>query len=142
MIFGMPTLIELKSPEACAALCRELGLAFVELSMDMPEYQSDRLDLDLLSNIAIKYGVYYTFHLSGFLNPCDFNNKIAAAYTESVLETIAAAKQLSAPIINMHLQLSDYFSLPDRKICLFDEYESEYLHKMATFPGRLHSRNW
>ena len=39
MDLGMPTLIELKSIEACAALCRELGLAFVELGMDLPEYQ-------------------------------------------------------------------------------------------------------
>lgn len=37
----MPTLIEIKSLESCAALCRELGLAFVEISMDMPEYQEE-----------------------------------------------------------------------------------------------------
>lgn len=28
MQFGMPTLIELKSAEACASICRELGLKF------------------------------------------------------------------------------------------------------------------
>ncbi len=30
MQFGMPTLIELKSVEACASICRELGLKFIE----------------------------------------------------------------------------------------------------------------
>jgi hypothetical protein len=35
MQLGMPTLIEIKSLEACAALCRDLGLAFVELNMNL-----------------------------------------------------------------------------------------------------------
>ena len=39
MDFGMPTLIEIKSLEACAALCKELDLRFVELNMNLPEYQ-------------------------------------------------------------------------------------------------------
>lgn len=34
MQLGMPTLIEMKSIEACAALCRELGLDFIELNMN------------------------------------------------------------------------------------------------------------
>jgi hypothetical protein len=33
----MPTLIEAKTLESCASLCRELGLAFVELNMNMPD---------------------------------------------------------------------------------------------------------
>ena len=55
MQFGIPTLIEIKSLEACAALCRELGLAFVELNMNLPEYQADKLDVDWLRNIADKF---------------------------------------------------------------------------------------
>jgi sugar phosphate isomerase/epimerase len=131
--FGMPTLIEIKSLESCAALCRELGLSFVELSMDMPEYQPDRLDLDLLREVADKYGIYYTIHLSGFLNPCDFNSKVASAYTETALETIEIAKQLAVPIVNMHLHPGDHFTLPDKKVCLFDVYKSEYLNKLTAF---------
>ncbi|MCL2487755.1 MAG: sugar phosphate isomerase/epimerase [Oscillospiraceae bacterium] len=129
----MPTLIEMKSLESCAALCRELGLSFVELSMDMPEYQANRLDIEELRQIADNYGVFYTIHLSGFLNPCDFNDKVAAVYTETVLEMIEATKQLTVPVLNMHLPLGDYFTLPDRKVCLFDEYEPEYLGKLVAF---------
>jgi sugar phosphate isomerase/epimerase len=106
----MPTLLELKSPEACAALCSELGLDFVELSMDLPEYQTNKLDIKELRRIADRYGIYYTMHLSGFLNPCDFNDKIAAAYVETALEAIQAAKQLGAPVLNMHLPTGDFIS--------------------------------
>ena len=56
---GMPTLVEVKSLEACASLCRELGLAFVEINMNLPEYQAERLDVAKLAEIADKYGIYY-----------------------------------------------------------------------------------
>ncbi len=49
---GMPTLIELRSPEDCAELCRELGLQFVELNMNLPQYQTDQIDPDRLRNIG------------------------------------------------------------------------------------------
>ncbi len=133
MQFGMPTLIEIKSPEACAALCRELRLAFVELNMNLPEYQADRLDADKLHQIADKYGIYYTIHLDENLNPCDFNDTVAAAYTETVLQTIELAKQLSVPILNMHLYSGVHFTLPDKKVFLFEEYGQEYLRKLTAF---------
>jgi sugar phosphate isomerase/epimerase len=103
MQFGMPALIELKSLEESAALCRELGLDFVELNMNQPEYQADRLDTSRLAEIADQYGVYYTIHLDENLAPCDFNDKVATAYTGTVVRTIEIAKQLDIPILNMHL---------------------------------------
>ena len=46
LTLGMPTLIELPDIEDCARLCRELGLQFVELSMCLPQYQTDRMDIN------------------------------------------------------------------------------------------------
>lgn len=37
--FGMPTLVENKTLEDNISLCRELGLSFIELNMNFPEYQ-------------------------------------------------------------------------------------------------------
>ena len=133
MQFGMPTLIELKSTESCAAICRELGIAFVELNMNLPEYQTDKLEVFRLGEIADKYNIYYTIHLDENLNPCDFNNKVAAAYTETVLQTIETAKQLAVPVLNMHLHSGVWFTLPDKKVFLFDEYEPEYIKKLTAF---------
>lgn len=42
--FGMPTLIENKTIEDNIALCKELGLSFIELSMNFPEYQIDKIE--------------------------------------------------------------------------------------------------
>lgn len=131
--FGMPTLIEIKSIEETAALCRELGLDFIELNMNMPEYQPDRLDTAWLAAVADKYGVYYTIHLDENCSPCDFNNRVSAAYTESVIQTIHIAKILNIPVLNMHLSSGVYFTLPDRKVFLFEEYMNEYLNRQAAF---------
>ena len=42
--FGMPTLIENHSLEENIALCQRLGLNFIELNMNFPEYQLDKLE--------------------------------------------------------------------------------------------------
>ena len=44
MQFGMPTLIENKTLEDNIALCSRLGLKFIELNMNFPEYQLEKLE--------------------------------------------------------------------------------------------------
>jgi inosine/xanthosine triphosphate pyrophosphatase family protein len=70
--------------------------------------------------IAKRSGIFYTIHLDENLNPCDFNERVATAYAETVLQTIGIAKRLSAPMLNMRLSVGVYFTLPDKKVCLFD----------------------
>ena len=136
MQFGMPTLIELKSAEACAKLCRELGIDFVELSMDLPDYQADKLNVNEIRRIADEYGIFYTIHLEGFLDPCVFNSRVAAAYTDTVLQVIDIAKQLGVPLLNMHMSRGDHFTLPDGKVALYEIYKTEYLQKLADFRNK------
>lgn len=130
---GMPTLIEMPEIENCAALCAKLGLQFVELNMNMPEYQTDSLDVDRLAELSEKYGIYYTIHLDENLNVSDFNPHVADAYSNTVRETIYIARKLQIPILNMHLSQGVYFTLPNRKVFLFDEYLDHYLESMRIF---------
>lgn len=129
----MPTIVELKSLDTCAALSKELDLQFIELNMNLPEYQTDRIDVDAFDEIARRYGIYYTTHLDENLSPCDFNAQVADAYTDTVLRTIELAKQLRIPILNMHLSKGVYFTLPEKKIYLFDEYWDIYLSNLTRF---------
>ena len=133
---GMPTLIELRSPEDCARLCRELGLQFVELNMNLPQYQTDRIDPSRLQKLAEEFRLYFTLHLDENLNPADFNPRIAEAYTHTALDAICLARALDSPILNMHLSKGVYFTLPDRKIFLFDQYRERYLSDLRTFRDR------
>ena len=133
MRFGMPTLIELPEVEACAALCKGLDLDFVELNMNLPQYQPQRIDAASFGRIAEAYGISYTIHLDENLNISDFNPYIAEAYRRTVAETVALAGELGVPVLNMHLTRGVYFTLPNRKVYLFDEYRRQYLKSIAGF---------
>jgi sugar phosphate isomerase/epimerase len=130
MDLGMPTLIETSGAADCAALCGALGLQFVELNMNLPEYQLGRIDADEFAALARRHGIYYTLHLDEGLNVCDFNPAVARAYLDTVSGAIALAKRLRIPVLNMHLASGVYFTLPDRKVYLFDRYEELYLQSL------------
>lgn len=133
MMFGMPTLIETKSLKECASLCNELGLSFIELNMNMPQFQLNKINVEEFKRIAQKYDISYTIHLDENLNFSDFNPYVSSAYIRTVTETIELAKKLEASILNMHLTKGVYFTLPDKKVYLFDEYKEQYLQSVKDF---------
>ena len=95
MQFGMPTLIENRTLEDNVNLCRELGLSFIELNMNFPEYQVEKLEeTENLTALAEEAGIYYTIHLDENLNIADFNSLVSGAYLETVRRAIGAAKKL------------------------------------------------
>ena len=131
--FGMPTLIETKTIDECASLCKDLQLDFVELNMNLPQYQLQEMDVSHFKKIADKYGIFYTVHLDENLNISDFNPYIADGYRRTVAETIELSKKLSIPVINMHLSCGVYFTLPEKRVYLFSEYREQYLQSITDF---------
>ena len=148
MQFGMPTLIENRTLEDNLVLCRELGLSFVELNMNFPEYQVNYLEwTDALKEFAEKAGVYFTIHLDEQLNIADFNPLVAGAYLETVRRTIEVAKKLlplrdrfgdaSQPLtINMHMHHGIYITLPDRKVQMYERDFATYIGMWEFFRER------
>jgi len=133
IIFGMPTLIECTSIIDTIKLCKELNLSFIELNMNLPQYQIDSIDKKLLKKIKEEEKIFFTIHLDENINVCDFNSKVAAAYVDTTLEAIKLAKELEIPILNMHMAEGVYFTLPDKKVYLFDEYEERYMSHLKNF---------
>ena len=145
MQFGMPTLIENHTLEKNAALCEALGLRFIELNMNFPEYQVDRLEqTDELVRIAEQHHLYYTVHLDENLNIADFNPLVTKAYLVTVRRTILAAKALlplrdrygdpAQPLtLNMHMHHGIYITLPDRKVQMYERNFETYMQSFAVF---------
>ena len=145
MQFGMPTLIENRTLADNVALCRRLGLRFIELNMNFPEYQVDRLEqTDALVAAAVAAGVYYTIHLDENLNVADFNPLVSGAYLETVRRTILVAKALlplkdrfgdsAQPLtVNMHMHHGIYITLPDRKVQMYDRDFDTYMRAFGSF---------
>ena len=134
MEYGIPTLVEHNSLEETAQLCRELGFHFIELNMNLPQYQVEKLEKTLeFQNIAEKYELYYTIHLDENLNVCDFNKAVSQAYLDTVKRTIEVARQMNVPILNMHMNPGVYFTLPTQKVYLFQKYKERYLEDIHAF---------
>lgn len=131
--FGMPTLIEFPNLEDCASLAYELGLQFIELNMNLPQYQPQTLDVSRLAHIADRYDIFYTLHLDENLNVADFNPYIAQGYLKTVLDSIRLAKKLRIKVLNMHLSRGVHFTLPERKVFLFDVYREAYQNSICAF---------
>ena len=143
--FGMPTLIENRTLEDNVALCSDLGLKFIELNMNFPEYQMDKLEqTDELIRLAEQAQIYYTIHLDENLNIADFNSLVSEAYLETVRRTIEVAKKLLAlrdrfgdkrqPLtLNMHMNHGIYITLPDRKVQMYDRDFDTYMKSFAAF---------
>lgn len=130
---GMPTLIETDTLQSCAKLCHDLGLEFIELNMNLPQYQPDTIDVNYFREIAQKYGISYTLHLDENFNICDFNSLIENAYLNTMLQALDIAHQLDIPILNMHLSKGVYFTMPDTKVYLYERYNDKYQQSMARF---------
>lgn len=133
MKYGMPTLVECEDLEHCARVASQFSFDFIEINMSFPQYQPTRLSIDKAMSIAKKYGVFYTIHADEMLNPFDFNPVVRNAYWEVMRETIAFAKALSVPVINMHLQKGVYVTLSDRVILLTDVYSNQYIEMVKEF---------
>ena len=146
--FGMPTLIENKTPEENVALCRSLGLKFIELNMNFPEYQADRLEqTDKFIGLAEEAGIYYTVHLDENLNIADFNSLVSEAYLETVRRSVETAKKFvvlrdkygdsSQPLtLNMHMNHGIYITLPDRKVQMYDRDFDTYMKSFENFRAK------
>ena len=148
MQFGMPTLVENHTLEENINLCNNLGLNFIELNMNFPEYQVQCLEqTDYLSELAKKAGIYYTIHLDENLNIADFNSLVSDAYLETVRRSIEVAKNLlplrdlngdiSQPLsLNMHMHHGIYITLPDRKVQMYDRNFDTYMNSFSIFRSK------
>ena len=140
MFWGIPTLIENYSIEESINLCKELNFNFVELNMNLPQYQLEKLDINKLNTLKNENNIFYTIHLDENLNVSDFNSYVADAYLKTVLDTIKIAKELSAKTINMHLSKGVYFTLSDKKVYLFEQYKEIYLKSITSFRNTVENK--
>lgn len=125
MEFGIPTLIENEGLRENVELCTALGFAFVELNMNLPEYRPRALTADLMRYMRDSVP-YFTVHLDENLNVADFNDVVSEAYFDTVKRTVDLALEIGAPVLNMHLNRGVHFTLPHRKVYLFEKYNELY----------------
>ena len=133
MKFGMPALVECKDIAECVEVAKQNGLDFVEINMSFPQYIPQNSDAELYKRLARENNVFYTIHADEQMNPFDFNPDVSQCYFRAMADCIDFAKEIGAPIINLHLLKGVYVTLPDKVILLTDVYKDEYIARVRAF---------
>ena len=128
ILIGMPTLIELKTLQKNIDFCHSLNLDLLELNMNLPYLQVEEL-----KKTQLPMDLQFSIHLPEELNIWDFNPKVRNAYTETLVETIEYADKHNIRILNMHMNKGVYFSLPNKKVYLFEDNKYFFNEKTEEF---------
>lgn len=116
----MPILVELHSLEENVKLAQELNLDFIELNLDIPYCFLESLDTTLLDSNA------FTIHLSEKIDVGELNDSLRKFYLNEIERIISFGTKHHILKYNIHLDPGIHFSLPDKKIFIYEEYLSEY----------------
>ncbi|MEI6286083.1 MAG: TIM barrel protein [Bacillota bacterium] len=127
--FGMPTLIELKTLQQQVALCKQLGLSFVELNMNLPDYSVANLAKIDYRNFA-EQGVRFNIHAPEELDLASFHDDIRNGFVNLLNNTLNAVPTGMIDILNIHLNNGVHFKLPDKKVWLYDEYCDDFIRNL------------
>lgn len=122
MKFGMPAMIEYNTIEENAKLAKKLNLSFIELNLDLPYCKLT----DNVKKIAEKYNIEFTVHLSEKLDVAELDNDIRNAYLKKIETIIKNGIKQNIKKYNLHLDPGIHFSLPDKKIFIYEKYLNEY----------------
>lgn len=140
MKIGIPTLVEFSDVEDHFRLAGQVNADFVELNMNLPYFSRQQIDVSRIRDLCRQYRVGVTLHLDENCNPFDFDPEVARCYTQVVLDAMDLAHRLGVPLVNLHLPRGVYFTLPDRKIFLFDRYRELFLSSIRAFRATCESK--
>lgn len=127
--FGMPTLIENNSIVDNVLLCRKLGLGFVELNMNLPYCMPDKNSPDTMLDLKRKYGVEFTLHFPEEIDFGCFYEEIRQANIRLFKYIASWASKFEVGKINIHLNPGVYFTLPDKKVFVYEKNDDLFIEK-------------
>jgi len=134
---GMQMLLEADSIAQNAAWCREMGLDFVELHMSLPACQPEALDTGGLRALMDRYGIFFTLHMPEDMDPAHVSETVREAWLTLAVQAVETARAIGAPVLNMHMQPGVHFTLPDRRIRIYERDRDIYLRRMDDFGRRM-----
>jgi len=127
MPLGMPTLIEMPDIDQTVSLCQELGLDFIELNMNMPEFCPEALPAERLRRLHDETGIFFTIHMPDDTDLASFHDSIREGHVARFGQTARWAAQMGARVINLHLSPGIYFTLPERRVWIYENYYEKFV---------------
>lgn len=138
MKLGMPTLVEYGRLEENLELCRRLGLEFVEINMNLPVCNPEVTGAAELLRLKREYGVELTVHLPEELDLGSIHGAMRRGHVQRCKEAVAWASGAEIEILNLHLNPGVYFTLPDRKIWIYEAHQEMFLANLTASYAELY----
>lgn len=123
---GMPALIEMPDLSDLVDLCQELELSFIELNMNMPENCPEALDPTDLRDVTSSTGIEFTLHSPDELDLGSLHPTVRAGHLDRMREALGWCAQAGARAMNVHISPGIYFTLPDRRVWIYERYVDEF----------------
>ena len=128
--FGMPTLIGKRSILGNVFLCKELGLDFIELNMNLPYCMPNSNTSYELLKIRKEYGIEFTLHFPEDIDFGCFYEEIRQANIRLFKNIATWGAEFGVKKINIHLNPGIYFTLPDEKIFVYEKNSELFMENL------------
>lgn len=135
--FGMPTLIEKKSIIENVKLCSELGLDFVEINLNLPYCMPENISPEELIHIKNNYDVDFTIHFPEDIDFGCFYEDIRNANINLFKRIANWGAKFGVSVINLHLNPGVYFTLPNKKVYVYEENSEIFMDKFLDSMDKL-----
>jgi len=134
---GIPTLIELPGFERTVELALELKVDFIELNMNMPEFCPESLPAKAIRDCHRRTGLDFTIHMPDDTDLASFHDPIREGHVARFGETARWAAEAGARLINLHLSPGIYFTLPDKKVWIYENYYDKFMGNLREAYGKV-----
>ena len=134
---GIPTLIELPDLDRTVELALELQVDFIELNMNMPEFCPESLPAKAIRDCHRRTGLDFTIHMPDDTDLASFHDPIREGHVARFGETARWAAEAGARLINLHLSPGIYFTLPDKKVWIYENYYDKFMGNLREAYGKV-----
>jgi sugar phosphate isomerase/epimerase len=122
----MPALIEYSSLEENVALCTRLGFDFIELNMNMPYSFPENLSAEKVREAAEANGIEFTMHAHDEVDLASFHGTVRDGHLRRCEEALMWCADSGTKLLNLHINPGVYFTLPDHRVWIFDQYRQRF----------------
>ncbi|NLI74671.1 MAG: sugar phosphate isomerase/epimerase [Euryarchaeota archaeon] len=129
---GMPALIDMPDLTDLVDLCQELELSFIELNMNLPENSPEKLDPLEVRDISKRYDIEFTLHSHDELDLGSLHPTVRRGHLDAIKEVLDWSAQADIKVLNMHLGTGVYFTLPNRKVWIYEQYEEQFIENLCS----------
>jgi sugar phosphate isomerase/epimerase len=129
-IFGLPALIEFDDIKPNLDLCQELGLDFLELNMNLPYSFPENLGSREMRR-ALKEGLRFSLHMHDELDLGSLHPSVRQGHLSRCEKALHWGAENGVFLLNLHLNPGVYFTLPDRKVWVYERYLERYVDSLV-----------